>query len=278
MRAWPILLFVPSTALADWPAGTEVYPAAYVDLMPEALDAAEDLVADFVPRSLTVPGISDGDCAGVLGIDLACYEYGVENINVGLIPNAVDLTTGDDTLSVDIDEKYNYECEAVEVCVTAFDPDDDPIEIVFENVGPQDFSLDQGTLELVGFEGGHRVWRQCGEIVTRFTRAYSYDVTAYDLFGDGTRVEDSADVSASSTSLNFPIYTNWIEEPLCFDGSGTLVEADGVSIERAPGCSLTDAETFYCGGGYDGMFDTSIKQFLCDGTDLIEEALYPTCD
>jgi len=178
-------------------------------------------------------------------------------------------------ISVTIDEKYNYECETVEACVTVYDEDDDPLEISFSKLsGPAHFSLDQGTAEVIGFEAGHRIWRQCAQITTRFTASYEYDITVWDLGPQG-RFEDVTGQD-SHDYLHFPVHTNWVEEPLCFDAGGNLVEAPGVDITRAPGCSWTDSETYYCSGNY--AVDPVVASYLCDGSDLIEEALYPSCD
>jgi len=181
-------------------------------------------------------------------------------------------------ISVSIDEKFNYECEPVNVCATAYDVDDDPIEFVWtNNSSTAEFSINVGPVELVGFEEGHRIWEQCTEIVTRFTTSYDFDVTVYDLgidAGQTVRMEDVVD-GVSNDDLHFPIHTNWIEEPLCFDGDDNLVSADGVSIERAAGCDYTDAEEYYC----DMYGDDPIAEYLCDASgNLIEEALYPVCD
>lgn len=180
-----------------------------------------------------------------------------------------------------IDEKYNYECEPVSVCVTAFDVDDDPLEFVIANTGSlADFAIN--TLPgptVVDFADGHRIWEQCYEVVTRWTGSYEFTIDVYDLGNDGgshVRIESLVD-GTSNDDLAFPIHTNWIEEPMCFDETDTLVEAAGSEVDRYPGCGWTDAETFYCSGAYDHMFDASIKEFLCDGTTLIEEALYPEC-
>jgi hypothetical protein len=184
-------------------------------------------------------------------------------------------------LSVEIDEKFNYECEAVEVCVTGYDPDDDPVEFDWMQVaGPGYFSLTPGPAEVIGYDDGHRIWQQCAEIVTRWTDSYDFSVTLYDLGYVGgvlTRIEDMVD-GDSHASMTFPIHTNWIEEPMCFDETGALVLALGVEIERAPGCSYTTAEYFYCNAGNAYGVDEVIRTYLCDGTDLLEEALYPACD
>ncbi|MBX2799501.1 MAG: hypothetical protein KTR31_17630 [Myxococcales bacterium] len=193
-----------------------------------------------------------------------------------------------------IDEKFNYECEPVNVCAIIEDVDDDPIRVEWD-VSPSEWDITVHDPVIVGFDDGHRIWKACAEIVTRYTQAYDVTLTVYDVgwgtdeFGNPIQVdlEDivQADWSPSTVdeepptshaTLQFPIYTNWIEEPLCFDEFGKLGWAEGVYIERAAGCDYIDAEEYYCSGNYD--VDPDILPFLCDGTDLIEEALYPPCD
>ncbi len=182
-------------------------------------------------------------------------------------------------LTLEIDEKFNYECEPVNVCATVTDPDDDPIEVVWTNLSSSSvFSLTPSDPVVVGFEDGHRVWEACAEIVTNTVTSYDILVEAYDLGmdnGDLVRIEDLVAPETSHAELVFPIHTNWIEEPLCRDENNDLVPAEGVDIVRAEGCTWIDAEEYYCSGNYD--VDPNIVPFLCDGTNLIEEALYPEC-
>ena len=90
-------------------------------------------------------------------------------------------------ISVDVDEKYNYECESVEACVTTYDPNDDPISIVFAKTGGGGlFYIDQGTPEVVGFDDGHRIWEQCATIVTQYTGSYDITATVWDHTATGT--------------------------------------------------------------------------------------------
>ena len=181
---------------------------------------------------------------------------------------------------LDIDEKFNYECEAVNVCVTAYDVDDDPLEFEWSKTsGPAYFALNLGAPEVIGFEGGHRIWQQCTEIVTRWTDSYDFQVAVYDLGYSANqlvRIENLVEGDSRST-LEFPIHTNWIEEPMCIDGSGVLIPATDSEIVRYPGCNYTDAQAYYCSGNY--AIDPAIEQYLCDDNGiLIESALYPECD
>lgn len=189
--------------------------------------------------------------------------------------DATVVTNTPPVVRVEIDEKHNYECEAVGACVTAHDPDDDPLSFVFaRSSGATLFYLDQGTPAAVGYEDGHRVWEQCATVVTQFTGSHDVTVTVRDHTPTGTTFEEEIG-EESRDELTFPIVTQWIEDLLCFDSHGTLVAAPGSSIDRWPGCSWTEAETYYCSGGFG--IDPAVVAFLCDGTDLIEENLYPDC-
>ena len=81
---------------------------------------------------------------------------------VGAI-DALVMTNTPPTVIPDIDNKFNNQCETVEICATGWDPDDDPIEFEFTNLTADHdfFDIDVGDIELVGYEGGHRLWEQC---------------------------------------------------------------------------------------------------------------------
>ena len=196
---------------------------------------------------------------------------------------SVDYPTEDrngDGIANGDDGKFNYECEPVEICATIYDEDDDPIETDW-NITPAAgvYSVTEGSLNVIGFEDGHRVWEQCIEVVTRLTDTYDVSVTVWDLGYEGgaiTRIEDLVSPEQSRDVMVSPIHTNWAEEPLCFDDAGALVPVDGVDIHREAGCSYVSAEQYYCSGLY-GV-DADVVAFLCDGRDLDERALYPNCD
>lgn len=170
------------------------------------------------------------------------------------------------------DEKFNYECEPVRVCATVYDPNDDPLEVSWAQIsGPNAYATEIGPLEVVGFEAGHRVWEQCAVITTQGSATHEFKITAWDLDASGDRIQDRPEVPSSNGMFSFPIHTNWIEEPRCWDPvNGVLV--DLVDVERAPKCSRTTAQQFYCEQSH------PYEDLLCDdsGT-LIPEALYPVC-
>jgi len=184
------------------------------------------------------------------------------------------------TLAVAIDEKFNYECEPVEICVTAYDVDDDPLELVLVNLSDEEeFSITYGDPTIVDYDDGHRVWEQCAQVVTRWTTTYDFQAQVFDLGREGGQEVRMEAITGelSRAELTFPIHTNWVEEPMCMNEEGEAELAEGVSIERAEGCGYTDAERFYCSGAYDHMVDPEIQAFLCDDGELIEDRLYPDC-
>lgn len=183
------------------------------------------------------------------------------------------------SVSLQIEQTTNYECEPVRICATIEDVDDDPIEVEWQDLSQYGWwSIDEGELEIVGFEAGHRVWEVCADIVTRWTTAYEFGLAAYDLAvleGESVRMSEVVDSGDSSGSMDFTIRTNWIEDPMCMSGD-EAVPVEGAEIERAEGCGYTSAETFYCSGRY--PVDPAVAQFLCDEDGhLIESALYPEC-
>ena len=120
---------------------------------------------------------------------------------VGAI-DALVLTNTPPTVVPDIENKFNNQCETVEICATGWDPDDDPIEFDFTNLtkGHDFFDIDVGDIELVGYESGHRLWQQCAEIVTEDIADYTVEITAYDLAYD----EDGNEVGSGPHRHGLP--------------------------------------------------------------------------
>lgn len=178
------------------------------------------------------------------------------------------------------DDKFAYECSPVTVCATITDPNDDPIEVVWEQIGgeaPFDFEI--GELELIDFRAGRRVWEQCATVVNQWTGEYEYRVTAYDLGvedGQLVRMEELTGEESSITTT-FPLYVNWVEERLCIDEHGDTVPVDeSAVVERAPGCHYTTTEEYYCGDAFAAEHPEEAS-FICPNGELDEEALYPYC-
>ncbi len=138
---------------------------------------------------------------------------------VGAI-DALVMTNTPPTVIPDIDNKFNNQCETVEICATGWDPDDDPIEFDFTNLtyGHDFFNIKIGDIELVGYESGHRLWEQCAEIVTEDIADYQVEITAYDLaydeWGNEVRIEDLIDMDSHGW-IQVPIHTGWTMSDSC---------------------------------------------------------------
>jgi hypothetical protein len=252
----------------------------FMSLAPGCYDASAIPASAFDGDAFTPS--EDCSVASASGIEVlagATSEATMISQCVGDPIGGIDVVVGINhppAITVTIDEKFNYECEAVEVCVVAYDVDDDPLEFVWENHTDTDWhSITVGDAELIAFEDGHRVWEQCASIVTRYTDSYDISVSVFDQGmqdGELVRMEELVDED-SSAGLSFPIHTNWVEEPMCVNDAGEAVPAPGVSIERDPTCDPMTAEEYYCGPGA----DPELKALLCDGDSLIPDAIYPPC-
>jgi hypothetical protein len=264
-------------------------PAGCYDVL--AAPAAEIDGDDWVPSA----ECSVADAEGLSVVDGATTEVTLISQCVGDAVGALDtLVTLNHppTVSVDFptedrdgdgiangdDGKYAFECEPVEVCATITDPDDDPVEVVWASTGPAVFSFVEGDLQPIGFEDGHRVWEQCVTVVGAEAGSEDWTVSAWDLgyaSGSLVRIESLVSPETSNDSLDFPVHVSVSEEPLCFDESGALVPVDGQDVSRVAGCDYTTVEELYCSGVW--PTDPAVVDFVCDGTSLIEERLYPPC-
>jgi len=182
-------------------------------------------------------------------------------------------------ITTPVPAEHVFECQAVDVCVELYDPNDDALETTWTSVPEGGLhAVDLGDLEVVDFDDGHRVWRQCAEIVANTAATYEWTVEVHDIGWEGTtpiRLEEVTG-GASSDALHFPIYTNWVADPMCFDAYGDLVPDEGLSVPRVVGCEVTSPEDWYCSGAYD--VDAAESALYCDGTSLDEDALYASCE
>jgi len=189
-----------------------------------------------------------------------------------------------------IENKFNNQCEPVEICAEAWDPNDDPIEITLENLSPVDFySVESSDMELVDYEDGHRVWQQCFTIVTEDIADYQVEVRAYDVaydeHGAEIRIEDLIGQDSHGW-IQLPIHTGWTRSDACIAEDGTLVpdaslidddpDDDGLCDDGTSVCVRISDEDMYCSGDY--AMDEDLASLICDGTDLREELVYPECD
>lgn len=279
-----------------------------VELLEQRLDSQSKHVGSDLFISLA-PGCYDVSAAPASHIDgdawhpsedcaVATLDAHVE-VEPGLTaepPLMISQCVGDPTAQLDVpvalnqppflelrleDDKFAYECAPVTVCATVSDPNDDPIEIDWEQIGgPDPFSVEEGELELVGFEEGHRVWEQCATVTNRWTGEYDYRVTAYDLGredGEYVRMEEITG-EASSITTTFPLYVNWVEERRCINDDGEAVLVDeSARVERTPGCDYYSAEEYYCGDDF-AAAEPESAAFICPEGEFDATALYPRCN
>ncbi|MFB6371761.1 MAG: hypothetical protein ABEN55_01280, partial [Bradymonadaceae bacterium] len=97
-----------------------------------------------------------------------------------------------------------------EVCVTASDPDKDPLE--FEWVATDSGEFEGDVVETTRNKLADGRWESCADVATIRRGGYAFEVRVFDLDGDGTRMEqvlveqNARDAAASRDSLQFPIY------------------------------------------------------------------------
>ena len=170
--------------------------------------------------------------------------------------------------------KFSFECEEVEVCVTVSDPNNDPLEFVFEQTngaklwsGPELMSVQN--------DGDHIT--ACMEAVGVYPNNYEFRVRVYDKIhqeGEEVRIEDYLG-QKSRAELTFPMYTNWDIEVHCYEPeTETYHRFEGVrEIQRAPGCIPIWPFQFYCSDMWSGDTDET-----CPGGEFAPETVYPSCD
>lgn len=209
-------------------------------------------------------------------------------------PPQLDVSFGDD--------KFGYECELIEICIDAWDIDNDPVLLTVEQLSgawdihfaddinqwvsnPADLAVypDAGLLTENGAEDGHINWQVCFDVWTAGTDSFDLKATVQDLDADGIPFEDGHTAGQeidgnpvdSNAMLTFPIHTNWIEYPACTDEDGYLVyDIDGVYIPLTyeKNCYPVSAANYYCGGN--NWEDSP----YCEDQGVLDlEALYPDC-
>jgi hypothetical protein len=108
--------------------------------------------------------------------------------------------------------KFVGDCEGVEICMTASDPDHDPLEFVWEQISGTDVRGPRVTSTDLLSNGSIR---QCAHIGPRDKSKTEFKVTVYDLAWDDegnlTRIEDllaeQGDAHDSHDDLIFPLYS-----------------------------------------------------------------------
>ncbi|MBX2797945.1 MAG: hypothetical protein KTR31_09760 [Myxococcales bacterium] len=170
--------------------------------------------------------------------------------------------------NIDLPEAPVGQCEPVSVCVGAEDLDDDDLLSEWSWVDPEGtLELAESTMEVVGFSNGHREWLACSRVAGRIVGSHLARVVVWDLEG--------GDRGLSRDEAWVRLRVDWVAEPLCIDADGALVDDPSQARELSDGCAPTPAEDWWCSGAFD--VDPKLAAALCDGTELVEAALYPAC-
>ena len=108
-------------------------------------------------------------------------------------------------------QKFRTSCptQAEQICLTASDPNSDPLEFVWRNAGGGQFQGD--IVESSRTNLGQGQWRSCAQVATNRIGDYEFEVTVYDLDGQGNRMEEllaeQGNPAQSRDSIRFPIYS-----------------------------------------------------------------------
>ncbi len=191
-------------------------------------------------------------------------------------PEIIDFTVAPSTLL--------YECQPVEVCITAFDPDNDPIVFDMETFGPAaPFAAPAqvSSAKRIGTSDNGAVWERtaCFEMALDELGLYTATSIARDTApGAGGAAEPIEDLLASYGSsadsratLDTPFHVHYAVEPVCWAEGMDAARpfADAQPILRAEGCGFTSASEFFCS---DGEHDA-----ICDAGEIVGGELYPQC-
>ena len=175
--------------------------------------------------------------------------------------------------------KFAFECQVVTICVTARDPDGDPVEFEWsQSAGPDLFAAPR-VVSRAASPGG--ALTECVEVVPTLTGDYGLTVAVFDLLHDGgALIRTEAWLALydrgglSRDVLTMPLYVNWTVELACYDAdTGALRPYEGVEpVERAPGCAWITPEAFYC----DGTKNPEVA-INCPGGVFAPETVYLPC-
>ncbi len=210
------------------------------DVTTQPLDANDDPVCQ--PATRENVDVEDGATTEILLINQC---EGAQRGGLDVI-SAINHPPTIKDLEID---KFLGQCPAdddlEQVCVTAKDPDGDPLEFVWEATADEQY---QGDIQQAGPPEslGNNKYRSCATVRTNQAGAYGFEVTVYDLDGDGNRMEDALadqddqNSTESRDSLSFPMYSG--ED--CQGRMATILMAIGDHISVDGPNSIDRAEQF----------------------------------
>lgn len=111
MRLWTplLLLALPSTALAEHPAGAVIEDAATIDVSPDGFNAITGILPDLIPTDIDIPEVSESDPGALGQCWLGGYEFSLTNAWVDIGINNAELVPrpGRLDLLVDLNVQVN---------------------------------------------------------------------------------------------------------------------------------------------------------------------------
>lgn len=219
----------------------QVLPAGCYDITAQPLDPAGEPSADCAGAGLSGVEVVDGQTTEVMLL-LQCdgaETGGLDSMAAfNLPPTIVDLSYSP--------AKFVSSCGGdVTVCASAIDPDGDPIEMVWTNVGGTAATLTAGEPTVVPTDDGDVV-TVCATMPAGAPAAHTFEVTAFDMLHDATglvRIEDwlaaQGYASASRDSLEMPLYVG----ECATGGTGTGTGGDLEVFDECHGLVLNDRFT-----------------------------------
>lgn len=247
----------------------EQLEAGCYDLEVQPVDDAGEPSADCMSERATEVFVVDGKTTEILMVSQCHGEKRGASDVVAALNHAPTIESVDYQPS-----KFVHECEKVDVCVTAYDPDGDAMEFEFEQTKGQQLRFD---LEVTEPEVDGNRATSCMRAVPLWNDDYEFEVTVWDLVvedGEQVRAEEAFG-EESRASRSYPLYSNWDIELECYDReTGLFHKFKGVrDVDRAEGCIPIWPEEFYCSDYHWDELDRT-----CPDGEFKPETVYPLCE
>lgn len=113
-------------------------------------------------------------------------------------------------------EKFTQQCRQSTVCATISDPDDDPVDVQWDPVGDAEF-VGEPAVNTRQVADGRTV--SCVTAIPANPGTVEFDVTAFDMDGNGERMESNPNVDRSRESLRFPLHVGDVPELATCEGA-----------------------------------------------------------
>jgi hypothetical protein len=202
----------------------QVVPAGCYDVVSQPLTAEGEPSSDCAPASESGVQVTDGQTTEIMLIN-QCGNDGIGALDaIAVLNHAPQL----------VDVRYEpskFTCgDSTRICVTATDPDNDPLQLVA--TGPDDVAF-----ELLPAEQGEDGFVQCVEVTVPQPGEYTIDLTVYDLMydaeGNQITIESALDNGLTSNdTLAVPVHAMDGEACVCDCPEGFELNAAGDTCER----------------------------------------------